>query len=84
MLMADEQFYLSLLSSDSFWSEMTFYFMKEIFAIFALFASIYILWKVIMNMPEFVFKLVGLDKLDNTSQFASSMQQNFGKYGFQA
>ncbi len=84
MLTSYEQFQLSLITSDSFWSELTLYFVKELLYIFAILASVYILWKVILSLPDFIFRMIGLDKLDNTSQFASDMQQKFSKYGFQA
>lgn len=84
VMLADEQYYLSNMTSDSFWSEVTFSFLRELSKVFATFASIFILWRVIMNISEFIFKLIGLDKLDSTSSFATSMQQQFSRYGFRA
>jgi len=47
-------------------------------------AAIFFMWKLIVQMPGFIFKLIGLDNLDNTSQLSNSMQQQFGKFGFRA
>lgn len=75
MALADEQFYLSSMTSDSFWSALTVTFIAELFRVFATFASIFLLWKIIMHMSDFIFKLVGLDKLNGTSEFAQNMHQ---------
>lgn len=82
--MADEQFYLSLASTTDFLPTLLFYFVKEMLFIFAVFASVYFMWKLIMEMPDFIFKKIGLENLTSGTQMASSMQQSFGKFGFRA
>lgn len=84
LLLADEQFYLSLLSSESFVSEMFFYFIKEILFIFSIFGSIFIMWKIITQMSDFVFKIIGIDKLHNSTNFGSQASRSYGMYSFNA
>ena len=84
MLMAEEQFYLSSSSITDFLPSFIFSFVKELLFIFSSLAAVYLMWKLIMEMPSFIYKLVGLDKLDSGSQMATNMQQQFGRFGFRA
>ncbi|WP_419774378.1 hypothetical protein [Halarcobacter sp.] len=84
VLMADEQFYLSRSSASDFMPSLIFHFVREMLFIFAVFASVYFMWKLIMEMPDFIFKKIGLENLTSGTQMASSMQQSFGKFGFRA
>lgn len=82
--MADEQFNLSLASTSDFMTSLIFNFVREMLFIFAVFASVYFMWKLIVEMPDFIFKKIGLNNLNSGTQLASSMQQGFGKLGFRA
>ncbi len=84
MLMAEEQFYLSDESISDFLPVFIFTFIRELLLIFSSLIAVYLMWKLIMEMPNFVYKLVGVDKLDSGSQMATNMQQQFGKFGFRA
>ncbi|RXI35856.1 hypothetical protein CRU99_13715, partial [Malaciobacter mytili] len=84
VLLANEQFYLSLLSSESFVSEILFYFIKEILFIFSIFGSIFIMWKIITQMSNFVFKIIGIDNLHNSTNFGSQASRSYGMYSFNA
>lgn len=80
-----EQFNLLQNSTSGFWITLSSYLMKEILFIFSIFASMFILWKTIVSGAEYVYKMLGLDSLSNTSQFAEELSNNYKtRYNFNA
>jgi hypothetical protein len=80
-----EQFSLLQNSTSGFWITLSSYLMKEILHILAIFLSMYIMWKTIVSGAEYVYKMLGLDSLSNTSQFAEELSNNYKtRYNFNA
>jgi tetratricopeptide (TPR) repeat protein len=80
-----EQFNLLQNSTSGFWITLSSYLMKEILFIFSIFASMFVLWKTIVSGAEYVYKMIGLDSLSNTSQFAEELSNNYKtRYNFNA
>jgi len=80
-----EQFTLLQNSTSGFWITLASYLIKEILSIFAIFLSIYITWKTIVSGADYVYKMIGLSDISNTSQFAEELSQNYkSRYAFNA
>lgn len=75
---------LDMLAAQSYQISMSFMiiFIKELLVIMIVVFSSMFIWRVITGGPSFTFKMIGLDKVDNTSQLASGVQQGMGRYGF--
>lgn len=78
-----EQFSLLQNSTSGFWINLASYLIKEILNILAIFLSMYIMWKTIVSGAEYVYKMIGLDSISNTSQFAEELSNNYkSRYNF--
>lgn len=85
ILFSLQQFYLLQNSTSGFWITLASYIIKEILHIFAVFLSTYFMWKTIVSGSEYVYKMIGLDSISNTSQFAEELSQNYkSRYAFNA
>lgn len=80
-----EQFSLLQNSTSGFWITLASYLMKEILHILAIFLSMFFMWKTIVSGSEYVYKMIGLSDISNTSQFAEELSQNYkSRYAFNA
>lgn len=78
-----EQFTLLQNSTSGFWITLASYIIKEILNIFAIFISIYIVWKTIVSSSDYVFRMIGLSDITNTSQFADDITNTYkNRYAF--
>jgi hypothetical protein len=80
-----EQFALLQNSTSGFVITLLSYIVKELISIFAIFLSIYIVWKTIVSGADYVFKMIGLDNLSNTTQLADDLSNQYkSRYTFNA
>lgn len=80
-----EQFSLLQNSTSGFWVNLTSYLMKEILHVLAIFLSMFLMWVTILKGSEYVYKMLGLDSISNTSQFAEELSNNYKtRYNFNA
>lgn len=80
MTMVDEQIYLVSLSSDNLWSAFTLSAIRGLLIVVDVGGSCFILWKTIMNLPNYAFKTIGLNE-DGGAGFTQSMQGMMSKFG---
>jgi hypothetical protein len=81
-IMVNEQFLILANASYTKFTSFMIVFLMELLNLLIIVFSSMFLWRVIMGGPSFTYKMVGLDKVDNTTQIASGVQQSMGKYGF--
>ena len=83
VFMSIEQFGAIPVSAQDFWASFSIAGIKAMLKIFAILASTYIVWKLVISGPDWAMKLVGIDN-SSDNMISQSLTQNLEKRSFMA